>query len=234
MRSQYSSSPPRLLPVAARYSSMKEGRGILTGEDGRDLGQILDGWVPGTHDVLERQQVGVAAVAPRGSARIDALALGDDGSDVLARAALVAGAPEDDARMIAIAVDELAYAVQVGLAPGGILRDELGGVGFVPGLVHDVDSELVGQVEVLDVGRIVGGPNEVDVELLHEDEIAAQRLHVHPAATSRVEHVAVDSVELDRNSVDEDGLIADLDFPKADSRGEDLDHGALRYRRAPA
>ena len=84
------------------------------------------------------------------------------------------------------------------------------------GLVDDVQPELVGQVEERRVVRVVRGPDRVEPELLHRDEVGAHRLGGDHAAGVLVEVVAVDAADEDAPAVDQEVHAADLDPPEAD------------------
>ena len=57
-----------------------------------------------------------------------------------------------------------------------VAQGALEGVRFDVGFVDDVQPELVGQVEEGRVVGVVRGPDRVEPELLHQDEVGAHRL----------------------------------------------------------
>ena len=103
------------------------------------------------------------------------------------------------------------------------------------GLVDDVQPELVGQVEEGRVVRVVRGPDRVEPELLHQDEVGAHRLGRDDPAGVLVEVVAVDAADEDPRAVDQQVQAADLDPAEADPDGGRLGDravGGAQRRRA--
>ena len=86
---------------------------------------------------------------------------------------LVAGGPEDDAGVVAVAQDGVG-----GVADGPVFEVEVVVVGVlgdgpaVEHLVHDEEAHAVGEVEELGRGRVVGGADGVDAERAEGGEAA--------------------------------------------------------------
>ncbi len=97
------------------------------------------------------------------------------------------------------------------------------------GLVHDVQPELVGEVEERGVVRVVRGPDRVEPELLHRHEVGPHVRHGHDPARPRVEVVAVDAADEDPPAVDQEVAPGDLDAPEADPDAGGVD-GLARGR----
>jgi hypothetical protein len=125
---------------------------------------------------LEGRQVRVPAVHPGRPARVEPLPLRDHRADVVPRAALVARAPQDDARVVAVAGTACAP-VQVGVPP--LRPSETNSVAYDSSRPRRRRrSRARPRVDVLDVRRVVGRAHGVDVELLHRTRSRRRRLGI--------------------------------------------------------
>ena len=145
--------------------------------------------------------------------------------DIGALAALVAGAPEEHASVVAVAQDHPADALAVHLRELGHVADILGGVSLVTGLVDDEDAVLVSKVEVLVHRRIVRGTHSVEIELLEDLEILADHVLGHGVTEVGMLHVGVDGADLERLAVQVEDAFAYLGLLEAYALG-DLVHDA--------
>ena len=149
------------------------------------------------------------------------------GIGVAIASGFVAQAPHDDG---GIAVDlvplvKAGDAVQVVGLPLGIVADGVvggrklvgkGAVGLQIVLVHDVDAQLVGQLQKERIGRIVGGADGIDIELLAEPHVPFDLFRRHGIAACRRGIMMVHALELDLPSVDQEDVAPDLHGPEAD------------------
>ena len=131
---------------------------------------------------------------------------------------LVAGGPEDDAGMVAVAHDGVGR-----VAHGPVLEVEVIVVGIlcdgpaVEHLVHDQEAHAVGEVEELRRGRVVRGADGVDAELAQLGEAAfpdGERNGGADGAGVGVESYAVDLV---MDAVEEEALVGvEVEFADAE------------------
>ena len=142
---------------------------------------------------------------------------------------LVAERPEDDRRVVLVALRHPRDAVDPLREVAVVVAERaLEGVRFDVGLVDDVQPELVGQVEEGRVVGVVRGPDRVEPELLHEDQVGAHRLGRDDPPGVLVEVVAVDAAEEDPGTVDQEVEPDDLDPPEADLDRDGLGDRAIR------
>ncbi|GKT58040.1 hypothetical protein ColTof3_05379 [Colletotrichum tofieldiae] len=162
---------------------------------------------------------------------------------VLTVEGLIAERPHNDTRVVLVTLNQLDHTVEVGLTPLGVLTGVLAGQGeghgltlFVIrrlvyvlragngvveamalkiGLVHDPQTELVGELEETGVGRVVRASQGVDVVVLHDEEVALGVLERHSTAEVSVVLVPVHTSDADRHTVDGDEAILELDFTEA-------------------
>ncbi len=119
--------------------------------------------------------------------------------NVRTHSALVAQTPEDDARVVEVALHERLGAVNMSIAPLGVVSHLLVGVAvsvtLLVGLVHNVDAPAVAEfVDILAVG-IVRGAQEVDVRLLHQAYVLFVCSVVHITPRNRMVVVTVHTAQ---------------------------------------
>ena len=102
------------------------------------------------------------------------------------------------------------------------------GVGLDVGLGDDVEPELVGEVEEDRVVRVVRGPDGVEAEPLHLDEVCPEVAGGQGPAGQLVEVVAIDTADQDAATIDEEVDADDLDPPEPDPERLRLDDPAGR------
>ena len=158
---------------------------------------------------------------------------------IRAVSALVAGGPHDDAAVVPVAIDRALHALQMLAQPfrvgaGPLRAVAVIAVGDVREPAHEavaldvrfqnhVEAQLVAHFEEHRGRRVVRGAHAVDVQLLHEQQVAAQLLRRLAPAAVRVGVVVVDAVELDRHAVDEQlAALRDAHGAQADALGDDL------------
>src|SRR5690606_17162091 len=198
--------------------------------------------VVGVHAAVDVHVAGVpVALVVDGSARVALLDPCGHGLEVRAGVALVAQGPHDDASVVLVAFDHAAHAVEVGLAPLGLVGgvaapadvDET--VGLQVALVDDPHAELVAQVEEAPVRGVVAGAHGVDVVPLHEFDVAAHRLDAQGAPVVGIPFVAVDAAQQDRSAVDLEEAVLDGDGAEAEAQPHAFarggDDGIVQARR---
>ena len=184
--------------------------------------QIVLGPAPRDGGVLAALHVRHRPVAlvvgrTRRVARLDRALAGDE---VLARAGLVAVAPDHDGRVVLVALDHREVARHRRLLPALLVRQRLGAVAvavrFDVRLVAEVDAVHVAEVVPVVVLRVVRVAHGVAVRLLeHPDVLLVARLR-HEVAVQRVGLVAVGALELDLLPVEEVAAVADLAHAEAE------------------
>ncbi len=143
-------------------------------------------------------------------------------------ARLVAQRPDDDRRVVLVAVDHRHHALEHGVVPVRVLGELVPlGVRLDVGLVVEVDAVLVAEVDPGRVVEVVGRAHSVEVVLLHDLQVGDHRLAGHRAPRLRVELVAVDALEQDRLTVDEQLAVAQFDLAEADARALQVEDRAV-------
>ena len=159
-----------------------------------------------TDDVFRIVLRRISAVHPE-TGGIVFLAFFDHFGNVGALAALVAGAPEQHAGMVAVAKDHLAHPL---LIHGDEIRNGrhiFRRVGLVAGLVDNIQAILVREVQVLVDGRVVGRTHCVEIELLEDLHVLTDSGLVHRMAQFGMLHVGALGDHLERLSVDDFGFL---------------------------
>ena len=124
-----------------------------------------------------------------------------------AKARLVAQRPEQNAWMVLVSAHHPLCTVEIGRLPAGVLTQlaQPACVHHLVGLdvrfLHNIQSQLVAQIQKCLVRRIVRGANCADIVLLHHEEIASHILHGDTAAGILIPVMAVDTLEFQRLSV---------------------------------
>jgi hypothetical protein len=121
---------------------------------------------------------------------------------------------------MAVALDHGGDAVEEGAAVAEVgAAFVVEGVGFDVGLIDDVEAVAVAEVEEVGVVRVMGAADGVDVVPFHGEDI---ELHVGGGegfSASVVVVVAVDAVDQDGLSVEEELAVMDFDAFEADGEG---------------
>ena len=89
-------------------------------------------------------------------------------------------------------------------------------MGLVTRLVDDVEAVLVGQVQVFVHGRIVRGPDRVEIELLEDFHVAADDLLGHRVSKRGMLHVGAFGAHFHGLPVQVEDAVADLGLLEAD------------------
>ena len=142
--------------------------------------------------------------------------------------ALVAAAPDQDARVVPVPPDHGTYPVgqqrlPVLPVPGehlvradpSVPQHVPHAVAFHIVLVNHVQPQLVAQAVDRARVRIVAGPDRVDVVPLHQDQIAPDFFLRHRAPGLAAEIVPVRSLEYDADAVHPDHAVFNLDLPES-------------------
>lgn len=118
---------------------------------------------------------------------------------------LVAQRPQDDRGVVLVALDHLPRAILIGLSPIWVISgpafarvsEDAEAVTLEVSLIEDPNAELVCEVVKAGVIDVVGGTDAVNVEVLHQKQVAFQEVVRHGAARVRVMLVAVHAADLD-------------------------------------
>ena len=213
--------------------------GVFTLDERTDLGGILAVFlhagivqVHGTVDVGE-----VEFLLEDGALVLDRTAgvLGLDPfvgvHEIGARAGLVAEGPEDDRRVVVVALDIALVALQVGFRIERVLGEGLGtiahSVRFYVGLGHHIEAVAVAEFVPVRIVGIVAGAYGVQVVFLEEPDVLEHALAGHHVAAVRIEFVTVGALEEHGLPVHEHLGVLDLDLADAGLDGDHLGHGAL-------
>jgi len=172
----------------------------------------------GVADVHRAEDVGVAF--PVGSA-LTLLVLNGTGwverlceivgvEEVLPVASLVAKAPDDDGRMVAVSAhhpfDTVCYLLVVQRVLSYCAFPVAESVSLVVRLVDDVETIFITQLVPVRVVRVVASAHRVDVQLLHYPDVAEHVLLGDDVGSVRVHFVAVRlPVDVEQFALDPDG-----------------------------
>ena len=116
--------------------------------------------------------------------------------------ALVAQAPEDDARMVLVSFCHSHGSVQKGGIPVGSRGERsTESVGLAICLVHHIDAGTIAQFIPAGNIRIMTGSDGIHVRLLHQPDIALHHLLGHHSCQLRIMLVPVHATQFDRFSV---------------------------------
>ena len=143
--------------------------------------------------------------------------------EVGAPPSLVAEAPEDDRRMIAVADDKALHTVYPGGSPRGITgQTTTQPMFFKVGLVHHIESERVAEfIPPLAVG-IMTGAHGIDIGLFHQTDVTEHQFFGHHLTRSRVHLMAVHTTKACGNAVDEQLPVLDFHLTEAHFGGDTL------------
>ena len=113
--------------------------------------------------------------------------------------------PENNGRMVLVALHHGIHAVHSGGAPVvAIFRKVVvGAMAFDVRFVNHVDTILVAQIIHHRVVRVMGHAERIDIETLHENHVFFHAVVSDCTAIIRIEFVAVNTVELHRHAVHE-------------------------------
>ena len=146
---------------------------------------------------------------------------------VVVAAGFISQAPHNDGRISVnlVALVQAGDAIQVVLFPLGVMADGVvgrrdlvgkGAVGLQVVFVHNVDAQLVRQLQQQRIGRIVRGPDHIDIEFLAEQDIAFDLIGRHGVSVRRTGVVMVHPVEFQLPAVDQEDIPADLHRAETD------------------
>ena len=130
--------------------------------------------------------------------------------EVLAAATFVAHAPEDNARMVAVAQHHAHLSVDILCLPLWVLRETMVAVAFNVCLVHHIDAVIIVKGVHTRVIRIVARADSVEVVAFHQEDIFYHAFHRDGFTIEGMSVVAVGSFEHDALAVDEDSAVAVL------------------------
>ena len=220
---------PILLQVA---HGVTHGVGVFTHEEGLLLAVVvrlvLHPRNVGVHHAPEVRVGRVAACSAfvvDDAVGVERLAAVVGGEQVVARAALVAEAPEDHGGEVAVAEHHAFGAVEVGRLPRGAAGDGVASllpveVALHVGLVHAVEAVVVEHAVHLRLARVVAAAHGVHVGLLHELHVAQHGLGGEEAAVYGVSVLRVGPLEEGSLAVHVDQSVLDVDLAETVLRGE--------------
>ncbi len=144
-------------------------------------------------------------------------------------ATLITKRPDDDGRVVFVALDHPHRALDEGCGVAPVAADLMKIiVRLKVGFIDDVETEFVAHVEPVGIVRIVRGADGVDVEALHRQRVEPHRFAVERLALRVVVIVPVHALDQDALAVDQQHPVAHFDAAKTDARRRDLDSLALR------
>ena len=129
-------------------------------------------------------------------------------------ASLVTHRPEDDGRMVVVALHIALVALQMSqfiiIANGQGLLAIAHSVRFHIGLSHHINTILITQIIPIRIIRIMTSPDTVDIEFLHDLDILNHAFARHHIASIRIQFVTVGPLEKHSLSVHQHLRILDL------------------------
>ena len=144
----------------------------------------------------------------------------------------IAQGPEDDRRMVLVALDHVDDARDMGRVPGRIIAKLVQfafgvalpshfhiGMGFDIGLVHDIEAIFIGQIIPARVVGVMRRAYRVDIVALHHFDVAPHRRHRNDVERVRVMLMPVDAADHDRAAINHQLPVTDRDIAKADALG---------------
>ena len=147
---------------------------------------------------------------------------------VRAVARLVAERPHDHAGMVLVALHHAGAALQPRRAIVRVVAQQhVETVALDVGLVDDVETELVAQVEEPGIVRVVRATHGVHVVALHRDEVGAHVVDRHRFAALGVMIVTVDAADHHALAVDQQVAPVDGDGAEPDRVADGLLHDAI-------
>ena len=146
------------------------------------------------------------------------------GLEVVAPSALVAVAPEEDGRMVLVALDHVHVAPHHRHAEHRVRRAVRIAVRLVVRLVHERYAVEVAEVVPVVVLRIVRVPDEIAVRALEKLDVLLLALVRTVVAEHRVRLVAVRAVQLHLLSVQAVASVDDLAFAEPEERRNAFKH----------
>ena len=138
--------------------------------------------------------------------------------------------PDDNGRMVTIALHHAGHTFTHGRQPAGIVSKTAHwhhAVGFDIGLVHNVQTVAVAKPVPQRVIRIMRATDGVKVVLLHQLDIAAHRRFIHHLPVFRMMLMAVHAPNQQRFTVEFQQAIADFNPAKTDVACLDVQHITL-------
>ena len=145
---------------------------------------------------------------------------------VRALTGFIAQRPDDHGRMILVAFNHADGPVQVRVGPVGISgqrpRAETHSVAFDVGFVEQVNAVAITKIVPGLLIRIMGAADGIDVELLHQLNVALHESRRDRLAAVRINFVSVRALDQNALSVHEQIAVANFNFPEADVARNDL------------
>ncbi len=189
----------------------------------------VDGVVHGAEDIGAVALAGLLIL--RGTRGVERLGVAVSVEIVGAHAGLVAHAPGDDGGVVAVALDHAAHTLADSFVELRVLCHGAVAVAhavtLAVGLVDHINAILVAKLIPLRVIGIVARAHGIDVELLHDGQVALHLLACHDIAAIGAELVAVDALEQHGAAVDQQLAACYLDSAETEGDGGGLGHGAV-------
>ena len=167
-----------------------------------------------TRDDIDGRRVGIAlcALIVNRTGGVELMKPSRHGSLVGAIATLVAQAPEDDRRMVLVALSHADGTIEEGIAPvGGGSQGATKSVCLAIGLVHHIHAYGVAELIPARTIGIVGQTDGIDMGSFHELEVLEHALFRHYTSGVGVVLMTIDTTNLDGFTIDEQLTILDMD-----------------------
>ena len=147
--------------------------------------------------------------------------------EINAIARLVAERPNNDGRVVLIQLYIGAVAVENSGLVVGVLGNSFCTIAhamrFDIGFCHDIQPIAVAETIPIGVIRVVAGTHGIEIKVFHQTDVLLHTLAGHNIARQRVEFVAIDTLNKNRLSVEEQLRTYDLHMTEADILPHDLD-----------
>ena len=221
-----------LVPIVIHASATVAGDGeVFVHERGTHVGRVDPAAdlmlqrrrIAWTDDILGRMDPRIAAIHPE-TRGIQTLAFPDHLRDIGSFAALVTGAPEKDAGMVAIPKDHAPHPFPIHRRKPGHVAHEFRRMGFIPGLVDDVQAIFVRQLQILVYRWIVGSADTIEIEPLEDLHVPPNHFLRHPVPQLGMLHVGALGTHFQGLAIQVEHTVPDLRLLEADLLG-DLIHG---------
>ena len=169
-------------------------------------------------DDIDGRRVGIAlcALIVNRTGGVELVKPSRHGSLVGAIATLVAQAPEDDRRMVLVALSHTDGTIEESVAPiGGGSQGASQTMGLAIGLVHHIHAYGVAEFIPARTIGIVGQTDGIDMGSFHQLEVLEHALFRHYTSGVGVVLMTIDTTNLDGFAIDEQLTILDMNIAEA-------------------
>ena len=122
-----------------------------------------------------------------------------------AMAGFIAQRPDDNARMVAIALHHARDALAHGRQPCGIVGEAIHrhhAVGFNIGFVDDIQAVTIAQGVPQRVIWVMGAAHGIEIILLHQDDVLHHRRLIHHLTVDRMVLMAIGTANQQRLTIE--------------------------------